>query len=80
MNHLSEHRDDGRKKPYDLEDRTALFGEAVIDYVKKVPVTSVTHAKIYRGWLMPPIRYRVFRVSLGIWVFRHSDFTQRHLL
>ena len=38
MNSLSESQDEARKKPYDLEDRTALFGEAVIDYVK-----------IYRG-------------------------------
>ena len=49
MNHLPESRDEERKKPYDLEERTALFGEAVIDYVKKVPVTPVTRAKIYRG-------------------------------
>ena len=27
---------------YDLEERTALFGEAVIDFAKKVPVNSVT--------------------------------------
>ena len=46
MNHLPESRDEERKKPYDLEDRTALFGEAVIDYVKKVPVTPVTRRLI----------------------------------
>ena len=29
-------------KPYDLEERTALFGEAVIDFAKKIPVNPVT--------------------------------------
>jgi len=29
-------------KPYDLEERTALFGEAVIDFGKKIPVNPVT--------------------------------------
>ncbi len=29
-------------KPYDLEERTALFGEAIIEFAKKVPVNSVT--------------------------------------
>ena len=29
-------------KPYDLDERTALFGEAVIDFAKKIPVTPVT--------------------------------------
>ncbi len=46
MNSLPENCDEERKKPYDLEDRTALFGEAVIDYVKKVPVTPVTRRLI----------------------------------
>jgi four helix bundle protein len=32
----------GSEQPYDLEVRTALFGEAVIDFVKKVPVTPIT--------------------------------------
>jgi four helix bundle protein len=32
----------GNAKPYDLEERTALFGEAVIDFLKKVPVNHVT--------------------------------------
>jgi len=29
-------------KPYDLEERTARFGEAIIEFAKKVPVNSVT--------------------------------------
>lgn len=32
--------DDNRK--YDLEERTAKFGEAVIDFAKKVPVNLIT--------------------------------------
>ena len=28
-------------KPYDLEERTALFGEAVIDFLKRVPVNPI---------------------------------------
>jgi len=45
-NSMSESSDEGREKPYDLEERTALFGEAVIDFVKKVPVTPVTRRLI----------------------------------
>ncbi len=45
-NNLPESQDGGREKPYDLEERTALFGEAVIDYVKKVPVSPVTRRLI----------------------------------
>jgi len=33
---------DGGKKPYDLEERTAVFGEEVIDFAKKFPVNEVT--------------------------------------
>jgi len=29
-------------KPYDLEERTAQFGEAIIDFAKKIPVNPVT--------------------------------------
>jgi four helix bundle protein len=29
-------------KPYDLSERTAIFGEEVIDFLKKVPVTKIT--------------------------------------
>jgi four helix bundle protein len=32
----------GSGKPYDLEERTALFGEAVIDFLKKVPASQIT--------------------------------------
>jgi four helix bundle protein len=32
----------GAGKPYDLEERTALFGEAVIDFLKMVPVNPIT--------------------------------------
>ncbi len=42
MTNRPESHDDGREKPYDLEERTALFGEAVLDYLKKVPVPPVT--------------------------------------
>jgi len=30
------------RKPYDLEERTATFGEAVIAFAKSLPVTTVT--------------------------------------
>jgi hypothetical protein len=33
-------------KPYDLAERTALFGEAVIDFLKKVPVNPITRRLI----------------------------------
>jgi four helix bundle protein len=33
-------------KPYDLEERTAKFGEAVIGFAKKVPVNLVTEPLI----------------------------------
>ncbi len=29
-------------KPYDLDERAAQFGEAIIDFAKKVPVTPIT--------------------------------------
>ncbi len=32
----------GSEHPYDLEERTAVFGEAVIDFAKKIPVTAIT--------------------------------------
>lgn len=34
------------KKDFDLEERTALFGEAVIAFAKLVPVTEVTRSLI----------------------------------
>ena len=33
-------------QPYDLEERTALFGESVINFAKKIPVNSVTERLI----------------------------------
>ncbi len=33
-------------KPYDLEERTALFGEDVIAFLKKVPVDAITRRLI----------------------------------
>jgi four helix bundle protein len=32
----------GDGKPFDLEVRTSLFGEAVIDFAKTIPVTPIT--------------------------------------
>ena len=29
-------------KPFDLEERTAMFGEAVIDFAKRVPISPLT--------------------------------------
>ncbi len=34
--------EDSNSKPYDLDERTALLGEAVIDFAKTIPVTPVT--------------------------------------
>ncbi|MFN0195099.1 MAG: four helix bundle protein, partial [Planctomycetaceae bacterium] len=36
----------GDEKPYDLEERTALFGEAVIEFAKKVPKNLITQPLI----------------------------------
>jgi four helix bundle protein len=36
----------GVKRRYDLEERTARFGEAAIVFAKKVPVTPVNHSLI----------------------------------
>jgi four helix bundle protein len=33
-------------KPFDLEERTALFGEAIIEFAKKVPLGPVTNRLI----------------------------------
>ena len=32
----------GSRRPYDLEERTSQFGEAIIDFAKKIPVNPVT--------------------------------------
>ena len=37
-------KDEG--KPFDLEQRTALFGERVIEFAKKVPVNQITRSLI----------------------------------
>jgi four helix bundle protein len=34
--------DDGGKMEYDLEERTARFGEAIIDFAKRTPKSTVT--------------------------------------
>lgn len=36
----------GGERVYDLEERTALFGEAIIGFVKKMPVSPVTRRLI----------------------------------
>ena len=33
---------DHTEKPYDLEERTATFGEVVIDFARKIPVNAIT--------------------------------------
>ena len=38
--------DDGKGKSYDLEERTAEFGEAIIEFAKKIPVNPVTRRLI----------------------------------
>ena len=38
----NENHGPGRRKPFDLEERTAQFGEAVIDFAKRIPVSPVT--------------------------------------
>ena len=60
-NDNSHGKDKGKAKPYDLAERTAVFGETIIKFAKKVPVNPVTRllqeakelhlifAKIYRG-------------------------------
>ncbi len=34
------------EKPYDLEERTALFGEAIIEFARKIPLDPVTQRLI----------------------------------
>ena len=34
-------------KPYDLEERTALFGDAIIDFLKRVPVNPIARRLIF---------------------------------
>jgi four helix bundle protein len=38
--------DDGKKPAYDLEERTAKFGESVIEFCRQVPEDSVTRPLI----------------------------------
>jgi four helix bundle protein len=37
---------EGNGRPYDLGERTALFGEEIIRFAKKIPVSSVTNRLI----------------------------------
>ena len=39
----------GNKKVYDLEERTAKFGENIIEFVKKLPKNSITQ------WIIPQL-------------------------
>ncbi len=55
-------RDEGRERPYDLEERTALFGEAPSNHGENLP-----------GVMSMDFEFKAsdfFRA----WVFRHSDF------
>jgi hypothetical protein len=47
-NHRPEINDEGREKPYDLEERTALFGEARVLW-QEAKELHLIFAKIYRG-------------------------------
>lgn len=40
------HEDSQRRKPYDLEKRTAQFGEAIIRFAKKIPQSPVNNRLI----------------------------------
>ena len=64
----SEKSDEGRGKPYDLEERTAVFGENVIAFVQEDPASRHTAFG--------------FRASdfLRAWVFRHSRFRAHRLV
>jgi hypothetical protein len=42
----SERSNDGRGKPYDLEERTTVFGENVMVFVRKIQVNAVTRRLI----------------------------------
>lgn len=39
---MGDQRETGQKPKYDLEERTAKFGEAVIRFAKKLPIDAVT--------------------------------------
>lgn len=46
---MNQNNDSGREengRPYDLEERTALFGEEIIRFSKKISVSSVTNRLI----------------------------------
>lgn len=42
----ADQRRDGAAKTYDLEERTARFGEAIIEFAKKIPVNPITEPLI----------------------------------
>ncbi|MCX5672862.1 MAG: four helix bundle protein [Planctomycetota bacterium] len=39
-------QDPANRKVYDLEERTAKFGEAVVGFAKAIPISPVTHSLI----------------------------------
>jgi four helix bundle protein len=43
---VREQRDLNNRKKFDLGERTALFGESIIDFAKKIPVNSITRRLI----------------------------------
>ena len=44
---------------YDLEERTARFGEAVIDFVKTIPQDAVTNASLTSSWVQRQVWERI---------------------
>ena len=84
-NQGSEGRHDGPNKPYDVEERTALFGEAITDYAKKrqrICIKSLRRStggkfyglRIFGFGLLSDFRLRRsgYGVTRGCFVIRHS--------
>ncbi len=72
---MSKMKDADNERPYDLEERTAKFGEAIIDFARKVPEAKELHlifAKIFRGWLLHSSLEISHSFVIGYFVIRHS--------
>jgi hypothetical protein len=76
------------KRVYDLEERTAFFGEAIIDFARKIPQDAVTNLIFSKDLeeqvkAMTDFEYANIRASGGFVIraslfLRHSSFVIRH--
>ena len=66
------------KKSYDLEERTAVFGENVIEFAKKSPVTPVTRRLIDQLLGQEPVLERITVKRMTLFPGKNSNTRSAH--